>query len=50
MPKNTPQNQKKLKNHQLLETCGVQMFKKIQRKNIIETAKAKSGNLLKPKK
>ncbi len=39
-----------LKNKQILETCGVEIFKKIQRKKVIADAKGKSKNLLNFKK
>ena len=37
---------KNLKNHQLLEISGVEIFKKIQRKKIIENSKKESIDAL----
>ena len=34
---------KNLKNHQLLEKCGVNIFKKIERKKIIEKSSTDRG-------
>ena len=35
-----------LKNHQLLEVCGIEIFRKIQRKQIIEDAKDESEQVV----
>lgn len=35
-----------LKNKQILETCGVEIFKKIQRKKVIADAKGSTKGLL----
>lgn len=37
------EEKKNLKNHQLLEICGVNIFKKIERKKIIERSSKERG-------
>lgn len=39
-------NNKNLKNHQLLENCGVKLFKKIERKKILKSFKGNSEDVL----
>ncbi len=43
------QEQKNLKNHQLLEICGEDIFKKIKRKKIIKTSRDNGNSLLNAK-
>ncbi len=43
------QKPKKLNNHQILEVCGVEIFKKIKRKLIIADANKDFKNILAPK-
>lgn len=43
-----PEENKNLKNHQLLEICGVNIFKKIERKKIIEKSSKERGNAHSP--
>ena len=44
-----PENKKNLKNHQMLEICGVEIFKKIQRKKIIRDTQKESMDSLNQK-
>jgi hypothetical protein len=40
------EDQKKLKNHQLLEICGEDIFKKIKRKKILQNTRDGGTSLL----